>query len=99
MALQMDRLVSVSRLPAVSIGVVPLSEQLSDTGPMHTFVIYDDRLVTAELFTGSVAFRDPKDIQHYGELFDYFAEHVLWNDQARTFIEQVAQEFRGNARG
>lgn len=95
MATQMDRLVSVSRLPAVRIGVLPLSVQISD-GPMNTFVTYDDRLVTLELFSGSVVLRDPKDVEYYRELFDYFAEHALWGDDARGFLAGVAEDFRSS---
>lgn len=95
MAMQMDRLVSVSRLSAVRIGVLPLSVQISD-GPMNTFVTYDDRLVTLELFSGSVVLRDPKDVEYYRELFDYFAEHALWDDDARGFLAGVAEDFRSS---
>jgi hypothetical protein len=34
----------------------------------HTFVTYDRRLVTIELFTGQLVLRDPKDIDHYHAL-------------------------------
>jgi len=93
MAMQMDRLVSVSRLPSVRVGVLPQSTRIAD-GPMHTFVTYDDRLATAELFTGSIVFRDPKDVEYYRELFDYFAGHALWGDEARAFLATVAADFR-----
>lgn len=93
MATQMDWIVSVSRLPALRIGVLPLSVQISD-GPMHTFVTYDDRLVTLELFSGSVVLRDPKDVEYYRELFEYFARHALWGDDARGFLAGVAEDFR-----
>ena len=73
MALQLDRLVSLSRLPTVSIGVLPLDRLVPD-GAYHTFVTYDRRLVTVELFTGQLVLRDPKDVEHYRALFDFF----LW---------------------
>lgn len=59
-----------------------------------TFVTYDDRLVTVELFSGTLVLRDPKDVEYYGELFDYFAEHALWGDEARAFLAAVAEDFR-----
>ena len=40
MAIQLDRLVSLSWLPNIRIGVLPLGIQVS-VGPYHTFVIYD----------------------------------------------------------
>lgn len=94
MAMQLDRLVSVSRLSPVRVGVLPLSMETVGNGPMSTFVTYDDRLVTVELFSGTLVLRDPKDVEYYRELFDYFVEHALWDDDARTFIAGVAEDFR-----
>ena len=93
MAAQMDRLVEVSRLPSVRIGVLPLSVKVAH-GPMSTFVTYDERLVTLELYTGLLVLRDPKDIEHYGALFKFFRSRALWTDEARAFIAKVAEEFR-----
>jgi len=93
MALQIDRLVSVSWLPNIRLGVLPLSAQIGD-GPYHTFVIYDNRLVTSELFTGQLVLRDPKDIVHYRALSKFFSVHALWEDDARSFLVKVAGGFR-----
>ena len=43
MALQLDRLVSLSRLPTVSIGVLPLDRLVPD-GAYHTFLTYGRRM-------------------------------------------------------
>jgi transcriptional regulator with XRE-family HTH domain len=93
MAVQIDRLVSLSRLPNIRIGVLPLSAQVRD-GPYHTFVTYDRRLVTIELFTGQLVLRDPKDIDHYRALFDLFGAHALWADEARSVLTTLADTFR-----
>lgn len=93
MALQLDRLVSLSRLPNVSIGVLPLGAQV-DAGAFHTFVTYDKHLVTVELFTGLLVLRDPKDVDHYHALFDFFGGHSLWSDAARAFLGDIADVYR-----
>jgi transcriptional regulator with XRE-family HTH domain len=93
MAVQLDHLVSLSRLPNISISVLPLSAQIGD-GPYHTFVTYDERLVTIELFTGQLVLRDPKDIDHYRALFDFFSVYALSGDAARDYITGVANTFR-----
>ncbi|GAA2738624.1 helix-turn-helix transcriptional regulator [Actinocorallia aurantiaca] len=95
MAVQLDHLVSVSRLPNVRLGVLPLSTPVPE-GAYHTFVTYDRRLVTAELFTGQLIMREPKDIEHYRALFDFFAEHARWGDEARTFLTAAADTFRSS---
>ena len=89
MAVQLDRLVSLSLLPNIRVGVLPLSTQVAD-GPYHTFVIYDDHIVTIELFTGQLVLRDPKDIDHYHALASFFGGYALWDDDARSFITKAA---------
>ena len=93
MALQLDRLVSLLQLPTVAIGVLPLDRQVPN-GAYHTFVTYDRRLVTVELFTGQLMLRDPKDVEHYRALFDFFAEAALWTDDAKKMLQSIADEFR-----
>jgi hypothetical protein len=95
MALQIDRLVSLSWLSNVRLGVVPLTARLGD-GAYHTFVTYDERLVTIELFTGQLVLRDPKDVAHYRHLFAFFGKHALWDDAARRFLAEIADAFRGS---
>ncbi len=93
MAVQIDRLVLLSQLPNIRIGVLPLSVRVRD-GAYHTFVTYDRRLVTIELFTGQLVLRDPKDIDHYRALFDLFGAHALWADDARCVLMTLADTFR-----
>lgn len=95
MAVQIDRIVSLSRLPNIRIGVLSLSTQLSE-GAYHTFVCYDRRLVTIELFTGQLVLREPKDIDHYQALFDFFRRHALWADGARSLLSTFAETFRAS---
>jgi transcriptional regulator with XRE-family HTH domain len=95
---QLDRLVSLSWLPNIRIGVLPLSARVSD-GPYHTFVIYDDHLVTIELFTGQLVLRDPKDVDHYHALASFFGGYALWDDAARSFITKAAECCRASTRG
>jgi len=93
MAVQIDHLVSLSRLPNIRIGVLPLSARVPD-GAFHTFVTYDRRLVTAELFTGQLVLRDPKDIDHYHALYDFFSSYATWEDEARVTLTSLADAFR-----
>jgi transcriptional regulator with XRE-family HTH domain len=93
MAVQLDRLVSLSRLPNVRIGVLPFGVQIGE-GPYHTFVIYDQHIVTIELFTGRLVLRDPKDIDHYHALASFFGGHALWKNEARDFIGGIADRYR-----
>jgi transcriptional regulator with XRE-family HTH domain len=93
MAVQIDHLISISRLTIIHLGVLPLSAQVPD-GPYHTFVVYDRRLVTIELFTGRLVLRDPTDIEHYRALHAFFGSSALWSEAARSMLSELANEFR-----
>nr|WP_279592280.1 helix-turn-helix transcriptional regulator [Streptomyces sp. KS 21] len=92
MAVQLDRLVSLSRLPTVTLGVVPLAGRKPDF-PMTCFSVHDDRLVLVETFHSEVTTRDPRDVQMYVETFDRFAAVAAYGEDMRHLVEQVRDEF------
>ncbi|WP_432035928.1 DUF5753 domain-containing protein [Streptomyces cucumeris] len=92
MAVQLDRLVSLSRLPNVTVGVVPLAGRMPDF-PMTCFSIHDDRLVIVETFHSEVTTRDPRDIQTYVDTFERFANVALLGDDMRALVESIRDEF------
>ncbi|MFF3005034.1 helix-turn-helix domain-containing protein [Kitasatospora sp. NPDC057940] len=93
MAVQIDRLASLTHLPSVRIGVIPYGTLIT-RGPMNTFTVYDDRLATVESFTGRLAFRDHRDIQRYREIFSIFEESALFGDEARGLLGEWAMMYR-----
>ncbi|MEU3350500.1 helix-turn-helix transcriptional regulator [Streptomyces sp. NPDC037389] len=93
MAIQLDRLVSVSRLPNVRLGVIPARGHMP-IAPMDTFTIYDTILTTAETTTGVVVLRDPRDVAAYLELFGSLENYALFDDGARDFLVECADKAR-----
>ncbi|QIQ07120.1 helix-turn-helix domain-containing protein [Streptomyces liangshanensis] len=92
MAVQLDRLVSLSRLPRVLIGIVPLAGRMPDF-PMTCFSIHDDRLVLVETFHSEITTREPKDVQTYVDTFERFAEVALYGEGMRTLVEGIRDGF------
>lgn len=90
MTVQIDRLTSVSRLPNIQLGVIPHGT-LIPRGPLNTFTIYDDRLATAETFTGRIAFQEMRDVAQHRELFDMYADRAIYGDEVREFLTECAQ--------
>jgi hypothetical protein len=88
LALQLDRIVSLSRLPNVTIGVLPLNAPMPDF-PMTCFSLHDDRLVIAETFHSEITTRDPKDVQTYVETFERFAAAAVYGDDMRMLVEGI----------
>ncbi|MFI7344402.1 helix-turn-helix domain-containing protein [Streptomyces sp. NPDC050085] len=92
MAAQCAHMAKVNEKPNVHLGVIPHDAEVPGT-PMNIFVVYDDRLVTVELFSGEVVQRDPRDISQHLGLFDLFWEHALTGEAATAFLTDSAQAF------
>ncbi|MEW2392920.1 helix-turn-helix transcriptional regulator [Streptomyces venezuelae] len=92
MAAQCAHMAEVNRKPNVEIGIVPQEVRVAGT-PMNIFVVYDDRLVTVELFSGEVVLRDPRDVSQHLHLFELFWSHAITGDEASVFLDDAAEEF------
>lgn len=93
MAAQLDHLASLSTLPNVRLGIIPvLASPLR--GPLNTFTVYDDRLVTAETFTGAVVMRDPHDVALHLDLFQRFEGAAITADAMRERLTRWATVLR-----
>lgn len=92
MARQCAHLAELAERPNIEIHIVPLTASVP-TGALNSYVIYDDRLVIAELLSGEVVMRDPKDIAHHLAVFDYFLKHALSDARATAFLLAARDEF------
>jgi transcriptional regulator with XRE-family HTH domain len=92
MAAQCAHMADVSLKPSVEIAIIPQTAQVPGI-PLNVFVIYDDRLVTVELFSGEVVLRDPRDISQHLDLFDLFLSHALRDSEATAFLREASDDF------
>ncbi|MFD4136648.1 helix-turn-helix domain-containing protein [Streptomyces goshikiensis] len=88
---QVDRIVSVSRLPNVDIRVVPLDAAQTDV-PGHSFVIRDDRMVTVETTHAEMVVTDPRDVALYVDKFDRFSNVALSGSDMRAMLGRIRDE-------
>jgi Helix-turn-helix. len=93
MALQLDRLLSLSHLPNVRLGVIPMGTETPRT-VLNTFTIYDERLVTAEIFGGAILMRDPRDVAYHLQLFTLFEGFAVFGEPARDRLAEWSTIFR-----
>jgi transcriptional regulator with XRE-family HTH domain len=93
MAVQMARLASLSQLPNIRLGVIPLDAYVPD-GPLNTFTVYDERIATAETFGGVIMMRDPRDVTYHLQLFAFFEQYAAFDGEGRALLELYAQSFR-----
>ncbi|MEU4150045.1 helix-turn-helix transcriptional regulator [Streptomyces sp. NPDC026659] len=95
MSMQLDRLVSVSRIPTVRLGVIPLgmAGPVTET-PLSVFTIYDRRLVQVETHTGALILRDHRDVTAYRDDFERYESYALFGDECREQLSDWAVGFR-----
>ena len=93
MAMQLDRLASVSLMPNVRLGIIPKAGH-KPACPMNTFTIYDSRIATVETSTGAMVFRDYRDVSAYLNEFSVYEGYALFGESARERLAKWADEFR-----
>jgi hypothetical protein len=93
MAMQIDRLASISLLPNIRLGVIPLGGHMPAC-PLNTFTVYDSRIVTVETSTGAMVFRDHRDVSAYLNEFDVLEGYALFGEEARERLSDWASLYR-----
>ncbi|MFJ6568900.1 helix-turn-helix domain-containing protein [Streptomyces sp. NPDC091292] len=93
MAMQLDRLASVSRIPNVRLGVIPLGGAQIPETPISVFTVYDRRLVQVETHTGALILRDHRDVNAYREDFDRYETCAVFGEECRELLAQWSMIF------
>ncbi len=95
MAMQIDRLISVSHIPNVRLGVIPLGivSPVAET-PLSVFTVYDRRLVQVETHTGALILRDHRDVNAYRDDFERYESYAVFGDECRERLGEWANGFR-----
>lgn len=96
---QLERIAAVANLPNVDVGLLPLRGQAAVIY-CESFNIYADRaggaetLATVELVPDEVTLDQEADVKAYQETFEQLQSAALFDDEARTLLEQLAENFR-----
>ena len=86
MAGPLGHLLTVSSLPTVSLGIIPLDADRSGMWPVESFFIFDDVQVNVELVTGFLTITQPREIAMYEKGFAELAGIAVHGKQARARI-------------
>lgn len=89
---QLDRLLSVTSRPRVSLGIIP--PQAEYQVPTNQFVMFDKRLVHVETISAELTITQPQEINLYGRAFDKLAQQAVTGTDARTLITRALNELR-----
>lgn len=94
---QMDRLLSMTTLPNVTIGVVPLDAEASAI-PVNQFVIFHGAdgldVVSVETYTAEVSVTEPEAVNTYREIFKRHQTNALRGEAAVELIEKLSSDIR-----
>lgn len=96
MLAQLDRLISLSTLPNVRLGIVSSDTQYV-VGPWHGFWLRDNDRVLVETFSAELNLVQPPEIALYSKIFEQFAAVATYGRSARAVITRVADDLVAEA--
>jgi hypothetical protein len=88
---QLDRLLAVMSLPAVSVGIIPMMTERPVVASAG-FWLFDNSLVALEIPTASIEVTRPQEIELYVRMFDRLLAATLHGKAARALIGRVLDE-------
>jgi len=88
---QLDRLVSLSALPSVRLGIIGFRTQYA-TSPWHGFWMYDADRVLVETYSAALTLAQPPEIELYARVFDELAAVASYGRAARGIIHAVIDD-------
>ncbi|MFF1376469.1 helix-turn-helix domain-containing protein [Streptomyces sp. NPDC058308] len=92
LAAQLDKLITMSRLPNVSIGVVPLSAPMADL-PSSSFVLFDTSLAIIEIPHAEITTSEIRDVELYVRKFEGFEGVSVKGKEMRAFVSGIRDGF------
>jgi transcriptional regulator with XRE-family HTH domain len=88
---QLDRLVSLSSLPNVKLGIIGFETQYT-ASPWHGFWIYDDEKVLVETYSAGLNLAQPQEIELYANVFGELSAVASYGRAARAVITRVIDD-------
>lgn len=88
---QLDRLVSLSTLPNLSLGIIGFEAQYT-IAPWHGFWLLDNERVMVETYSAELNLAQPQEVELYARVFDTLAGIASHGRSARTVLARVADD-------
>jgi hypothetical protein len=88
---QLDRLLAVMSLPAVSLGIIPMMTERTAVGSAG-FWIFDNSLVALETPTASIEATRPQEIELYAKMFEHLRSAAVYGKAARALIVKTLRD-------
>jgi transcriptional regulator with XRE-family HTH domain len=94
MLAQLDRLVALSAMRNVRLGIITFETPYS-VAPAHGFWLLDEDLVIVETFSAELHLAQPPEIALYSAIFDRLAAIASYGRDARAVITRVMEDLSG----
>jgi transcriptional regulator with XRE-family HTH domain len=91
MMAQLDRLMALSAMRNVRLGVIDFKTQYV-VDPRHGFWLLDNDLVRVETYSAELNLRQPQEIELYTSIFERLAAVASYGGTARAIITRVMQD-------
>jgi hypothetical protein len=88
---QLDRLVSLTSLPNMKLGIIGFDARYV-TSPWHGFWMYDNERVLVETFSAALDLRQPQEIELYRNAFEQLTAVASYGRSARGIINRVIDD-------
>jgi hypothetical protein len=95
---QLDRLIAVTGLPTLELGVIPFDSDVP-VMPLTSFMIYDTDLVVIEGLTGEQRLSDPDEVDAYDRLFEALRGAARHGESATAIIQRALTDLRSTEGG
>ena len=96
MLAQLDRLVALSAMRNVRLGIIPFETPYS-VAPAHGFWLLDEDLVIVETFSAELHLAQPPETALYSAIFDRLAAIASYGRDARAVTTRVIEDLSGTA--
>lgn len=88
---QLDRLISLSALPNIRLGIIGFETQYT-ASPWHGFWLYDEEKVLVETFSAGLNLAQPQEVELYSAVFNEVAAVASYGRSARAIITRVIDD-------
>jgi len=93
MAEQLEHLIEVSHRDNIQLGIIPWTTP-AQVAVTNGFTIYDSRAVLVGTQTGTAIITDRRSVDDYEAHWGELSPLVSWDDEARSVINRVAEDYR-----
>jgi transcriptional regulator with XRE-family HTH domain len=88
---QLDALSAATRLPQLTLGVLPFARPFcTEVTPRESFYLYDSLMATQETIGAYIQIREPGEIRVYERAFLAYSQHAVYGGEARDVIARAA---------